>query len=116
MLRLTGKVFLCSQGKLQFLLTLAFFNVLNNILFLNRKLFMLPEFEVKNFLILNHILLIFKIYVYNSRQNASVNFEALLKKIITVKNIEKKLASLNNNKLKHYSLKWQVTDAKLQIE
>ena len=50
----------------------------------------LPELDVDNFLLLNHILLIFKIYVYNSRQSASVNFEALLKKIIKIKNIEKK--------------------------
>ena len=76
----------------------------------------LPELDVDNFLLLNHILLIFKIYVYNSRQSASVNFEALLKKIIKIKNIEKKIASLNNNKFRRYRLKWQVTDAKLQTE
>ena len=48
-------------------------------------------------LIKNHLLLISKIYIYNSRKSESLKIKSLLREITKVKNIEEKL-SLNNEK------------------
>ena len=51
-------------------------------------------------------LLIFKIYIYNSRRSESLKIKSLIREIAKVKNIEEKI-SLNNEK-KHaiYKRKW----------
>ena len=57
-------------------------------------------------LIQNHLLLIFKIYIYNSRKSESLKIKSLLREITKVKNIEEK-TSLDNEK-KHiiYKRRW----------
>ena len=48
-------------------------------------------------LIQNYLLLIFKIYIYNSRRSESLKIKSLIWEITKVKNIEEKV-SLNNEK------------------
>ena len=45
----------------------------------------------------NYLLLIFKIYIYNSRRSESLKIKSLIREITKVKNIEEKI-SLNNEK------------------
>ena len=61
-------------------------------------------------LIQNHLLLIFKIYIYNSRKSESLKIKSLIREITKVKNIEEKI-SLNNEK-KHalYKRKWKLVE------
>ena len=53
-------------------------------------------------LIQNHLLLIFKIYIYNSRKSESLKIKSLIREITKVKNIEEKI-SLNNEKKMLYT-------------
>ena len=55
-------------------------------------------------LIQNHLLLIFKIYIYNSRRSESLKIKSLIREITKVKNIEEKI-SLNNEKNMLYTRK-----------
>ena len=66
--------------------------------------------DSKLLLIQNHLLLIFKIYIYNSRRSESLKIKSLIREITKVKNIEEKI-SLNNEK-KHaiYKRKWQLVE------
>ena len=67
-------------------------------------------------LIQNHLLLIFKIYIYNSRKSESLKIKSLIREITKVKNIEEKI-SLNNEK-KHaiYKRKWQLVENVLKTK
>ena len=76
----------------------------------------LSESKNKNSLLMNHILLIFKIYTYNCRQTASVSLQALLNKIIKIKKIEKNIATRYANIFEQFKAKWQVTDVKLKTD
>ena len=49
-------------------------------------------------LIQNHLLLIFKIYIYNSRKSESLKIKSLLPEITKVKNIEEKILLDNEKK------------------
>ena len=51
----------------------------------------------KLLLIQNHFLLVFKIYIYNSRRYESLKIKYLISEITKVKNIEEKI-SINNEK------------------
>ena len=53
--------------------------------------------DSKLLLIQNHLLLIFKIYIFNSRRSESLKIKSLIREITKVKNIEEKF-SLNNEK------------------
>ena len=53
-------------------------------------------------LIENHLLLIFKIYIYNSRRSESLKIKPLIREIVKVKNIEEKF-SLNNERKMLYT-------------
>ena len=50
-------------------------------------------------LIKNHILLLFKIYVYNSRKHEKISPNNLIRDVAKVKNIEKEIARNNDKKL-----------------
>ena len=60
-------------------------------------LFRFSNVDSKLLLIQNHLLLIFKIYIYNSRRSESLKIKSLIQEITKVKNIEEKI-SLNNEK------------------
>ena len=53
-------------------------------------------------LIPNHFLLIFIIYIYNSKRSESLNIKSLIREITKVKNIEEKI-SINNKKKMLYT-------------
>ena len=72
--------------------------------------------DSKLLLIQNHLFLIFKIYIYNSRRSESLKIKSLIREITKVKNIEEKI-SLNNEK-KHaiYKRKWQQVENVLKTK
>ena len=61
-----------------------------------------------NHILINHILLIFKIYVYSNRNANVLNFHAFIQKVISVENLER--FSIDNNKRKSvfHANKWSV--------
>ena len=59
------------------------------------------EVDCQFYLMQNHILLISKLYIYNSRNNTFLSSTCLLKKISKIKNIEKKLHLLTKRKTLH---------------
>ena len=61
----------------------------------------------ENFIIINHLLLIFKYYIFKSRSNKQLSFLQLKTDIIKVKTLEEDLSQGDNNKSKKYRKKWQ---------
>ena len=59
------------------------------------------EADCQSYLIQNHILLILKLYIYKFRKNKFLSSTCLLKEISKIKNIEKKIASVNEKKTLH---------------
>ena len=56
-------------------------------------------------LLKNHILLLFKIYVYNSKKHEKISLKNLIRNITKVKNIEKEIAENNEKKVMLYNKK-----------
>ena len=67
------------------------------------------EADDKVFLLLNHLLLLFKYYVYVSRSSKVLSFEALLKSIMKVYKLEKILSQSDQRKRKLFTEKWETT-------
>ena len=61
----------------------------------------------------NHLLLVFKIYLYKSQFYAFVCLKSLILEIEKVNRLEKKIAEANANKNKSYLLKWNEIDNQL---
>ena len=61
-------------------------------------------------LIQNHLLLMFEIYIYNSRKSESLKIKSLLREITKVKNIEQKISLDNGKKHANYKRKWQLVE------
>ena len=59
------------------------------------------EADCQSYLIQNYILLISKLYRYKSRKSKFLSSTCLLKEISKIKNIEKKVASVNKKKASH---------------
>ena len=55
----------------------------------------------------NYILLIFKLYVYKSRETGTLELSSLINEIKKVKVLEKKLAQNYERKLEQYDIKWE---------
>ena len=64
------------------------------------------EVDCQSYLMQNHILLISELYMYNSRNNTFLGTTCLLKEISKIKNVEKKVASVNQKKNIAYKRKW----------
>ena len=60
----------------------------------------------------NHILLIFKLYIYQSRESNALCFNHLFNRIIEVKRIEKQ-AAVYSKSFAQYTKKWQISDTTL---
>ena len=60
------------------------------------------------FLIQNHILLLFKlyIYIYNARKHGFLSFSNFLNEVSKIKNLEKRVAGNNRNKCERFRKKW----------
>ena len=63
--------------------------------------------ESENVIIVNHLLLIFKYYIFKSRSNKHLRFLQLKTDIIQVKTLEEDLSNGDNNKSKKYRKMWQ---------
>ena len=78
-------------------------SVSNNSFFENNKIF------------INHILFIFKLYVYKSREKKFININNLIAEIRKVKRIEKEIALNNSMKTIAFRKKWHLTDNIISI-
>ena len=63
--------------------------------------------ESENFIIINHLLLIFKYYILKSRSNKHLSFLQLKTGTIKVKTLEEDYSNEDKNKSKKYRKKWQ---------
>ena len=61
----------------------------------------------KDYLIVTHLLLLFKYYIYNARNRKHLVFEALMKNIKNIYDIEKKFADKDPNKKTKFLKTWQ---------
>ena len=64
-------------------------------------------------LLKNHILLLFKVYVYNSRKHEKISLNNLIRNVTKVKNIEKEIAKNNEKNIILYNKNWKITENKL---
>ena len=67
----------------------------------------------KDLLLKNHILLLFKIYVYNSKKHEKISLSNLIRNVTKVKNIEKKIGRNNERKIMLYQKKWEKIETQL---
>ena len=63
----------------------------------------------------NHILLLFKLYVYQSRERGVLNLNSLIKNVTKVKKLERKIASVREKKKIQLNNKWKSTDLKITV-
>ena len=68
------------------------------------------SFSENNKTFISHILLIFKLYVYKSREKKFININNLIAEIRKVKRIEKEIALNNTKKTISFRRKWHQTD------
>ena len=64
----------------------------------------------KNELLINHILLIFKLYTYRSREKQFIHINSLIAEIKSAKAIEKQIATSNSRKTIAFKNKWNITN------
>ena len=57
--------------------------------------------------LINHILLIFKNYVYKTRENGPLDLKVLKRNIHKIKNIEKQISLNKPKQRKHFEHKWK---------
>ena len=63
--------------------------------------------DSKLLLIQNLLLLIFKVYIYNSRRSESLKIKSLVSEITKVRNIEQKISINNEKNHTMYNRKWR---------
>ena len=63
----------------------------------------------------NQILLIFKLYVYQSRERGILNLNNLIKNAAKVKKLERKIASVCKRKTIQFNNKWKSTDLGITV-
>ena len=64
--------------------------------------------------IVNHLLLIFKYYLFNSRKHKRLSLEVLKKVIVKIYNIEKQICLNDFKKTKKFRKKWEIIGHLLQ--
>ena len=69
--------------------------------------------SVSNIHLINHILLLFKFYIYKPRNKHGLNINDLLANILKIKKLEKVNAFGNVKKVAAYNKKWDITNRKL---
>ena len=65
--------------------------------------------------LINHILLLFELYIYKSRSEHRLNIHELLANILNIKKLEKVTATGNVKKVAAYNKKWDITNRKLPL-
>ena len=73
------------------------------------------SFFENNKILINHILLIFKLYVYKSREKKFINLNNLMAEIRKIKRTEKEIALNNATKTTAFRKKWHLTDNIISI-
>ena len=63
----------------------------------------------------NHILLIFTLYIYQSRERGVLNLNGLIKNVTRVKKLERKIASVCEKNTIQFNNKWKSTDLKITV-
>ena len=85
----------------------------NNISFLisasQRAIFGFWDLDTNENLILNHLILIFKMNIYNARTTGYLNISHLLIYIKGIEDIEKKLGESDTKRRKKFNKKWKNT-------
>ena len=71
--------------------------------------------SVSNIHLINHILLLFKLYFYKSRNKHQLNINELLANILNITKLEKATTFGNAKKVAAYNQKWDITDRKLPL-
>ena len=71
--------------------------------------------SVSNILLINHILFIFKLYIYKSRSKHWLNINELLANIRHIKKLENVAAVVNVKAVAAYNKKWDITNRKLPL-
>ena len=69
----------------------------------------------KNRLLINHILLIFELYVYRSKEKQFIHINNLIAEIKSVKAIEKEIATSNSKNTIAFKNKWNITNDIISI-
>ena len=64
------------------------------------------DIEEKDYLIINHLLLIYKLYVYNARDSEKMSFNILKSNIVKIETFEEKLSQSNNRRKRNFIKKW----------
>ena len=64
--------------------------------------------KIENCALINHLLLIFKFYIYNAKISGFLNIRLLKSTIVKVREIEKNLSKDEPKKLLKFRRKWQV--------
>ena len=62
----------------------------------------------------NHLILIFKYYLFNSRDQKKLSLEVLKKKIVKIYNIEKQICLNDFKKTRKFKKKWEIISHLLQ--
>ena len=62
----------------------------------------------ENKILLNHLLLIFRFYLYNARKTGNINIENLKASIYNIKNFEREISKDNPKKTMKYKKKWHL--------
>ena len=75
----------------------------------------LVETDKYIFKITNHLLLIFKMYIYKSREKGPVDMSRLIKEIRKIKTLEKNIATNDTKKLIIYNKKWEKARKAIKI-
>ena len=65
--------------------------------------------------LINHILLLFKLYIYKSRNKNRLNINELLANILNIKKLRKVIAFGNAKKIAANNKKWDITNRKLPL-
>ena len=71
--------------------------------------------SLSNIHLINHILLLLKLYIYKSRKKHRLNIHELLANILNIKKLEKVTAFDNVKKEAAYNKKWNITNRKLPL-
>ena len=66
------------------------------------------ESNHKNEVLINHLLLIFKMYMYHARDSNSVSIDILKAKIIEIKGIEENISKGYTQRYKQFYKKWNI--------
>ena len=71
--------------------------------------------SVSNKHLANHILLLFKLYIYKSRNKYQLNINEHLANILNIKKLENVIAFSNVKNVAAYNKKWDITNRKLPL-